>query len=124
MIFTNNGTVLQEKLAESSVTQESTTQNLFINSFQNSSLITEAKFIEKSQFQELTLTLETTFSGMKLKRMFQKLLLVVLLFHLFSQINNGLNKVTSLWTGELFITLTWSLLSRDAKKLLETMNPK
>jgi hypothetical protein len=116
-IFINNGMLSQEKSVASSVIPESTTQILSINSLQNSSLITEARFIEKSPLQEWMLTQEIISFGTKQKRIFQKLLLVVHLFHLFSQINNGKNKVMLSWTVELFTIPIWSPQSKDAKKL-------
>jgi len=69
----NNGAGLQEKLEASLATLVSTIPILFINSLPNSSLITEEKFIEKSLLQELMLTLDPTFSGMKQLLMSQKL---------------------------------------------------
>ena len=102
----NNGIGSQEKLAASFPIQESTILTLFINSLKNSSLTMEENFIEKSQFQELMSTLEITSFGTKLKRMFQKLLSVVHLFHSFSQINNGKTKDMLLWMVEPFTTLT------------------
>ena len=73
LISMNNGTRLHEKLVASLATLVSTIPILFINSLPNSSLITEEKFIEKSLLQELMLTLDPTFSGMKQLLMSQKL---------------------------------------------------